>query len=112
MKSLTKGRFVVTEQHLYLALESYDSAEEGSELYNASAETIMMYAVEKLDLEKGEFTEDELIEETQSLIIQHTLNKMIHKGLIDADFDGDDVVYGLTEEGKDIVKKLTGDNND
>lgn len=72
----------------------------------------MTYAAQKLDLEKGEFTEDELIEETQSLIIQHVLNKMINKGLIDADFEGDDVVYGLTEEGKNVVKKLTDNNDD
>lgn len=103
---------MITEQHLYLALESHDSSPEGSELYNTSAETIMMYAAQKLDLEKGEFTEDELIEETQSLIIQHVLNKMINKGLIDADFEGDDVVYGLTEEGKNVVKKLTDNNDD
>lgn len=101
---------MVTEQHLYLALESYDSSPEGSELYNASAETIMMYAAQQLDEQKGEFTEDELIGETQSLIIQHTLNKMINKGLIDVEFEGNDVVYALTKDGEEIAKKITGDN--
>jgi len=97
---------VITEQHLHLALEAYDFAPEGSILSELSGEAIMMYAAQQLDREKGEFTEDELIEETQGLIIQHTLNSMISKGLIDADISGDDVVYSLTEDGKKIADKL------
>ncbi len=97
---------MITEQHLHLALEAYDHAEEGSILADLAGEAIMMYAAQQLDQEKGEFTEDELIDETQGLILQHTLNGMIHKGLIEADIEDDDIVYSLTEDGKKIADAL------
>lgn len=97
---------MVTEKHLHLALEAYNNAEEGSVLSELAAEAIMMYAAQQLDEQKGEFTEEELIEETQGLILQHTLNGMISKGLIDADIEGDDIVYSLTKDGEKIANAL------
>lgn len=104
---------MVTEQHLYLALETFSHAEAESDLSELALDSIAMYAVQEIAKTKDEFTEEEFSEFINQLIVQHTLNEMAQKGLVEVDLDGDEVVYGITELGKSIIDNLNkGDISD
>jgi DNA-binding transcriptional ArsR family regulator len=104
---------VVTEQHLYLALETFNHAEAESDLSELALDSIAMYAVQEIAKTKDEFTEEEFAEFINQLIVQHTLSEMTKKGLVEAELDGEDVVYGITELGKGLIDNLNkGDVSD
>ena len=95
---------MVTEQHLYLALETFNHSEKESELSDLAFESIAHYALQEITKDKDEFSEEEFTDFINDLIIQHTLSQMAKKGLVEVDLDGGEVVYGMTELGKKLVE--------
>jgi predicted transcriptional regulator len=95
---------VVTEQHVYLALETFNHTERESPLSELAFDSIAMYAVQEITKTKDEFTEQEFTDYINELIIQHTLSEMAKRGLVEADLDGDEIVYMPTELGKKLVE--------
>ncbi len=97
---------MITQHHLYLALETFNHTERESDLSELAFDSIAMYAVQEISKTKDEFTEQEFTDYINELVIQHTLSEMTKKGLVEADLDGDEIVYGMTELGEQLAKHL------
>lgn len=100
---------MVTEQHVYLALEVYNHTEKESPLWELAFDSIAMYAVQEISKTKDEFSEQEFADFINELIIRHTLAEMVKKDLIEPEIQGDEIVYSMTENGKKYLDKEKND---
>ncbi len=98
---------MITERHVFLALEAFDASEEDSELSNLALESIFLYAEQSLNKSSSEhFTDEELAVYVQELIIRHGLEKATKHGYLDTDMINGEVHYHLTEDGEKMVDQL------
>ena len=101
---------MITERHLFLALEAHRVAEEGSRLEEAAIDSILFYAMRELDDEGQDSDDNDLVmARVQRLVNNHALDHYIATGLIEEDFDG---VFELTDKGKLEADKIRADSSE
>jgi DNA-binding HxlR family transcriptional regulator len=95
---------VVTEQHLYLALETFNHTERESDLSELAFESIAIYALQEITKDRDEFSEEEFSDYINELVTTHTLGQMAKHGLVDVHLDGDEVRYEMTDAGTKFIE--------
>ena len=101
---------MITEQHVYLALETYQEVELNTKLSNLALDSILLYAAESLSSKanQSEITDNDIARFAQEMILNHTINAMINDGIIDQYFTEDGTMLELTDKGKEIASNLNG----
>ncbi len=97
---------MITEQHLYLALEAHRIAEEGTKLEGLAMDSILIYATHKLAEEGGNLDDDNIVKYAIKLTTDHIVDHMISEDLLHEDFDG---VLQLTDKGEEHCIRTNGD---
>ena len=108
----------INEQELLnLCLTLLALDDESNEYFDGPAGRVVAhYAIIELTKEKEkvgedpEFTEEEICDKINSLVIGKVLENMTKKNLIKVDFSGDEVMFGLDQAGIDYLKSRR--NND
>ena len=96
------------EQLMYVACDTIVNNEPNSEIENY-ATGILVYYVLKRDYSNGQdFTEAELVQKIDELVLDHRLMLMNKDGLIETHItDSGKVTYSVTEKGKAKLSKNT-----
>lgn len=94
--------FAITnrEQLLYLALGVI--ADDGDDDYkNIAASIVHWYIINELAQKQDTFTEDEVTDKFNELVINHILENLIKKGLVEENIPDEDgeSTFSITEEG-------------
>lgn len=105
---------ILNEQELLDVCLSLVALEQEPDEYFAgpAGKLITYYACSELVKEKErlgeepEFSDEEVAVRVNQLIVGKVLEQMTKKNLIQTDFSGDEVMYGLTEESIDYLNKL------
>ena len=92
---------MITERHLFLALEAHRLSED-EELLDVAMEAILLYASHYLADNDLPIDDDSIIEYCKKLSVDHLLDRMIQTGLIEEDFDGH---LSLTEKGEQVANE-------
>lgn len=96
---------MITEQHLYLALEAYSKSPEHSKLSELAKQSIINYVYnEFVEKEEKDWDEADIIKRSMDLLAGHMVNNAVANGLIDVEFDGDTETLGLTAKGEELAK--------
>lgn len=99
---------MITEQHLYLALESFNNSEEGSKLNDLALNSILLYCLQTLTEQGLEATDDVVTDMAQKLAIDHAIDNLIGAGFIDCHWTEQGEILELTEIGKLAAEGLDG----
>ena len=87
------------EELLDVCLNLVSLEREQDEYFNGPAGgVITAYAVNNILKRQDEFTEEEICEEINRMIIEKTLYNLSKKGLVDVEFRDDDTYYSLSKE--------------
>jgi hypothetical protein len=102
---------ITDEQLLDLALENIASVVEGEEPNKIAGRIVVTYVCEQFRKEgKNCFTREEISERCDSLVLDHVLETLSQKGMIDVNVDeSGSFSYSITEKGKNVAITL-GDN--
>jgi hypothetical protein len=90
---------MITERHLFLALETHRLTEDET-LSDIATQDILSYAAHYLAENNLPLDDESIIEHCKKLTVDHMLNHMIQNGLLNEDYEGH---LTLTEKGEELA---------
>lgn len=91
------------EQLVHFCLEHIANCNSDDQPHPVAEKIVTVYAINELSRTQENFTEDEVCQRYQELIVEHILTGMVNDDLIEPDFSDKETKYSLTEEGKKHV---------
>ena len=90
---------MISQDHVYLALEAHRSGLEGSFLEELGMDTILKYAAEQLVELHGHYDDHSILRFVKKLTHDHAVERAIFEGVLEEDLDG---ILSLTTDGEEM----------
>jgi hypothetical protein len=88
---------MISQDHVFLALEAHRSGRDGSFLEELGMETLMKYAAEQLLELHGHYDEHSVLRFVKRLAHDHAIERAVFEGILEEELDG---TLSLTAEGE------------